>query len=108
MSDSLNCPHCSRSLVHSEIPEYQRCSDSCDRDAEFETKRKDRNYKSECLSNHHYGPAKHFMKTIGVEVSGTYDGVLYWMCPDCEGKWHRWPEGSAYHEAAKEYVDGNQ
>jgi len=48
------------------------------------------------------------MKTIGVEVSGTYDGVLYWMCPDCEGKWHRWPEGRVMYDRAQAYLDSSE
>ena len=26
-----------------------------------------------------------FLKTIGVEIRGMYDGVAYWLCPDCRG-----------------------
>ena len=24
---------------------------------------------------------------------GAYDGTLYYLCPDCGGRWHRFPEG---------------
>jgi len=30
-----------------------------------------------------------FLKTIGVEIQGMYDGVAYWLCPDCRGAWSR-------------------
>ena len=30
-------------------------------------------------------------ETIGVEVPGVFDGVLYWQCPSCDGAIHRFP-----------------
>lgn len=45
-------------------------------------------------------------RRIGVEVPTVYDGVLYWKCPDCGGRWHRWPEGSPYRQRAERYVLG--
>lgn len=32
----------------------------------------------------------HYSRVIGMEVWGVYDGILYWQCPDCGAKWHRW------------------
>jgi hypothetical protein len=43
-------------------------------------------------------------RTIGIEVLGVYDGILYWMCPDCSGTWHRWPEGHHLRIRAQGYV----
>ena len=47
-------------------------------------------------------------RTLGIEIDGAYDGVLFWECPDCEYSWHRWPEGTRQHEAARDYVTGDQ
>jgi len=30
-----------------------------------------------------------FMRSIGVEIRGLYDGVAYNQCPDCKGNWSR-------------------
>jgi|14_taG_2_1085336.scaffolds.fasta_scaffold53398_2 hypothetical protein len=99
MSDLHNCPHCNCSLIDSEIPKASRCNESCDRAAG--------DYNSECWKNHHYGHNKYFFKTVGVEVSGLYDGVLYWLCPECNGTWHRWPEGSELYGKARAYLDSS-
>lgn len=34
-----------------------------------------------------------YSRAIGVVVRGVYDGTAYWMCPDCGGAWHRFPDG---------------
>lgn len=47
----------------------------------------------------------HYSRMLGIEIRGVYDGVLYWTCPECGVRWHRWPEGSMQYNAAKEYVD---
>lgn len=31
----------------------------------------------------------HYSRIVGVEISEIYDGVLYWMCPDCGFAWAR-------------------
>lgn len=36
---------------------------------------------------------KEYSRGIGVEISGVYDGVLFYLCPVCDGTWHRWPVG---------------
>jgi hypothetical protein len=80
-SDAVNeaCPHCAADLRGSEIPVEWRAS---------------------------YAPgATHYSRMMGVEVQGAYDGVLYWQCPDCGGRWHRWAEGTRLHEVAKQYVE---
>lgn len=72
------CPHCDTNLQGNPIPEESR---------------------------HYYGNDKtHFSRKIGVEITGAYDGCLYWACPDCGGRWHRWPEGHYLHERAEPYV----
>jgi hypothetical protein len=55
-----NCPHCGASLIGDEIPEEMR---------------------------EHYSPPYHWRREIGVEHSEIYDGIYYWMCPDCKGEW---------------------
>lgn len=35
---------------------------------------------------------KWFSHKIGHEISGIYDGVLFWSCPFCGGAWHRWTD----------------
>lgn len=74
------CPHCKADLQGDPIPQQYR----------------DEGY---------YGEHTHYSKVIGHEVRGVYDGVLYWSCPECGGKWHRWPEGSIRREAAESYVN---
>lgn len=33
---------------------------------------------------HFYGAnTTHYSRLIGVEISGYYDGIAYWRCPDC-------------------------
>lgn len=41
---------------------------------------------------------------IGVEIAGVFPGVLFWQCPHCDGRWHRWVEGSALAKAADPHV----
>lgn len=53
------------------------------------------------------GP-RHYSRMIGVEIPGVYDGVLYWACPDCGARWHRFKDegwGVDLHEAAAPYVE---
>lgn len=72
-----NCPHCAVSMIGNPIPsEHQEA----------------------------YGGHTHFRRDISVEVLGDYDGGLYMQCPDCLGKWHRWPEGHYLRARAEKYV----
>lgn len=58
-----------------------------------------------CASNLIYEKnSRMYERTIGVEVRGVYDGVLFWQCPDCAGRWHRWPEQHPYRELAERYI----
>ena len=38
-----------------------------------------------------------------VEVSEIYDGGLYWQCPACRRRAHRWPEGHRLRERTESY-----
>lgn len=51
-----------------------------------------------------------FKRTIGVEIRGVYDGILFWQCPDCGGRWHRWMPDvwERLHNAAAPYVNGEK
>lgn len=33
-------------------------------------------------------------RVVGHEVSGVYDGVLYWQCMECAWAWNRWNQES--------------
>ena len=45
-----------------------------------------------------------YVRTIGVEVRGVYDGVLFWQCPDCDHRWHRFPEGDRLRARAAQII----
>jgi hypothetical protein len=75
------CPHCGVSLQGPEIPP------------------EDRKW---------FGGATHFNRRISIEIPDVYDGVLFYMCPLCSGRWHRWPEGHHYHNLAAPYVNGER
>lgn len=76
--DETNCPGCSADLRGNRIPGAER---------------------------HLYTiGATHFSRKIGVVVRGIFDGVLYWQCPDCGHRWHRFPVGDYRRAAAEPYV----
>lgn len=54
-----NCPHCKVSLVGDEISKEHK----------------------------KYYSGTHFKREIGMEFPELYDGILYYMCPDCKGEW---------------------
>lgn len=83
------------------IPDRLTCNSTC---ADRWEKRTE-----QCKENHYYSKsAKYFYKTIAVEVHGVYDGALYYMCPDCNGTWHRWPETHRLFEAAAPFIHDSQ
>lgn len=70
MTTPVTCPHCETSLQGDPIPQ-------------------------EYVDAGYYPPeVTHYDRTIGVEVRGVYDGVLYWACPDCGHGWPRWTDGA--------------
>lgn len=96
-TNESSCPHCNANLQGDRIDrKYLTHENGC-------TGRTERFDRCFCLS---YGKVTHFGRQIGVEVSGVYDGVLYWMCPDCGGRWHRGID--ALHGAAEPYVNGDK
>ena len=72
------CPLCRASLTAGRIPEESR--------------------------GHYDEGRTHYSRRIGVEIRGVYDGVLYYECPDCGGRWHRFPVGHYLRERAEAYV----
>ena len=72
---STRCPHCTTDLRGDEIPNPEA-----------------------------YGGRQFYDRTIGVEISSIYDGILFYECPDCGGRWQRWPVGHPLHEKARPYV----
>ena len=87
MSDKPACPHCGADLRGKQIPEdYLRAG--------------------------YYGAwdgsPRYYERTIGVEIPGLYDGMLFYQCPDCGGRWHRFlafGPGARLHELAEPYVN---
>lgn len=51
------------------------------------------------------GQMKMGSRIIGVEIRGVYDGTLYWLCPDCDIAFHRWPDGHPFHVRAQRFID---
>lgn len=49
-----------------------------------------------------------YRRTFMIEIRGLYDGGLFYECPDCQGRWHRWPEGHMLRRKADPYVDGGR
>lgn len=46
-----------------------------------------------------------YSHTVSVEIQGVYDGGLFYLCPNCEGCWHRWPKGDRLRPVAQVYID---
>lgn len=49
-------------------------------------------------------PPQYYSHLIGVEISGVYDGVLYWECPYCQARFHRFRAGTDLWKKASRYV----
>jgi len=43
-------------------------------------------------------------RTVLVEIPQVYDGGLFWLCPYCKGRWHRWPRKHYLRARAHRYV----
>lgn len=54
-----------------------------------------------------YGGKTHYSRKIGMEIRGVYDGVLYWICPDCGIAWQRWPEHYYIYDIAQPYIEAH-
>lgn len=47
---------------------------------------------------------KQYSHGIGVVIRGVYDGTLFWECPFCGGRWHRFGEGDPLRARAEMFV----
>jgi hypothetical protein len=74
--DGEHCPYCAADLNGEPIPESVR---------------------------EHYSGTR-WRRELGCEIRGVYDGVLFWVCPDCGRPFHRWPVGSNRYYAAIRYM----
>lgn len=97
------CPHCESDLKGDPIPD-KHFEHGDDHDEQVE-----RWGHCFCFSYGWREPKDRFFgREILVEIPQVYDGGLFFMCPDCRGRWHRWPEGSPLHEDAVPYVNGEK
>lgn len=78
MSERSHCPHCGVDLRAAPIPEEYR--------------------------EKYYGGVTHYKREILIEVSEEYDGGLFYRCPDCDGEWHRFPEGHPLRRSAEKFI----
>lgn len=59
----------------------------------------------EYIDKGYYEPGTtRYSRRVGAVKPGVYDGVLYWICPDCGHTWHRWPEGDYRRARAEPFV----
>lgn len=93
------CPECGADWSAGDIFDTLRQQDWCKDKSDAEL----RAYVEKC-----YGPPYKFSRLIGVELPydhpDHYDGVSYWMCPDCNHKWSRF---GANDPRAREDLAGN-
>jgi|GEM_PF-6382920 len=81
-----NCPHCGVSLRGEPLPAETIAAQTLQ-------------------SMDEYGLATHVRREIGRSgLHPVYDGVLFWECPDCGGKWHRFTVASREHHWAKMHM----
>lgn len=45
-----------------------------------------------------------YSRAIGHKVQNVYDGILYWSCPMCGHRWHRFPTGHHLRARAERFV----
>lgn len=58
------------------------------------------------VNQEYYHKGITYYRWIGVEVQGLYEGTLYYLCPSCGAKFHRWPEGHPRRVAAAARIGG--
>lgn len=46
-----------------------------------------------------------FDRVVGIEITGIYDGVLFWRCYACGRSFQRWPEDHGLHAKAQSFID---
>lgn len=97
MSDSLlnpinafgTCPECNANWCAGDIFDALRGQDWCKDKSDEELR---------AFIEQSYSPPYKFSRLIGVELAYDhpehYDGVSYWMCPDCKKQWPRFKNGA--------------
>jgi rubredoxin len=89
MKDVKNCPECGALWDQGDILEYWK---GMRERGEGYLGMSDDKLRAMYLND--YSAPRRFSRLMGIEIQGTYDGVLYWMCPDCKAGWHRF-DGTA-------------
>ncbi len=110
MTRLSGCPSCSASLKGEPMDpkhfEHDENSEEHKQSAHFHLKYLNDPEGCSCLPYGSRAPEDRFYRReIGVQVSGVYDGVLYWMCPDCGHTWHRFAEGTALYNRAEKAMN---
>jgi len=49
-------------------------------------------------------PPEYYSRIIGIEIPAVYDGTLFWECPFCTARFHRFRQGTDLWKAAVPYV----
>src|SRR6185312_8133772 len=98
-SDTEQCPHCGANLQGDPIDPAKICTPE-----EWALP-----WDQQPAGKYYAPDQTHFSRTIGYEDRDVYDGILYWMCPDCGGAWHRWSKDSSrrYQEADRQIKEIN-
>lgn len=99
----MHCPLCKSDLRGDPIPaQYFVHKDDC----KYTEGKFDKNERCFCLPYGNKAPEDRFYgRQILVEISGVYDGGLFYCCPDCGDYFHRWPEGHSLHEVAEREME---
>lgn len=105
------CPLCTSDLTGEPIPDkhfvhHLESDPEWDRKINMSCEEQHRQWgRCHCLPYGEKAPEDRFyQRKIGIEIRGVYDGVLLWQCPDCGGRWHRWPEGHELRRRAEQYM----
>lgn len=84
-----HCPECNANWDAGDIFDVLRPQDWCKDKSDEELRAYIRQF---------YSPPYKFSRIIGVELPydhpGHYDGVSYWMCPDCKHQFPRFEGGA--------------
>lgn len=49
-------------------------------------------------------PPEYYSRIVGIELPDVYDGVLFWECPFCDARFHRFRSGTDLWRMAEPYV----
>lgn len=83
------CPECGADWNAGDIFDVFRTQDWCKNQTDEELR---------AFVEESYSPPYKFSRLIGVQLPYDhpehYDGVSYWMCPDCKHQWSRFKKGA--------------